>query len=92
MASYRSSINSTDSSRRGENTGSDMPCCRRVIKPHHTCIILLFREDTTHAMTKHIVIEYYRNRPLKKTKNDFQDQISLNTGQLYCRMLHSAIL
>ena len=31
---------------------------------------------------------------LKKTKNGFQDQLSLNTGQKYCRMLqgeHSAI-
>ena len=35
-------------------------------------------------------------RPLKKkTKNGFQDQLSLNAGQKYCRMLpleHSAIL
>ena len=32
---------------------------------------------------------------LKKTKNGFQDQLSLNAGQKYCRMLqgeHSAIL
>ena len=32
---------------------------------------------------------------LKKTKNSFQDQLSLNAGQKYCRMLkgeHSAIL
>ena len=32
---------------------------------------------------------------LKKTKNGFQDRLSLNTGQKYCRMLqrkHSAIL
>ena len=32
---------------------------------------------------------------LKKTKNGFQDQLSLNVGQKYCRMLqmeHSAIL
>ena len=31
----------------------------------------------------------------KKTKNDFQDRVSLNAGQKYCRMLqreHSAIL
>ena len=29
----------------------------------------------------------------KKTKIDFQDQLSLNAGQKYCRMLeHSAIL
>ena len=35
-------------------------------------------------------------RPLKKkTKNGFQDQLLLNAGQMYCRMLqgeHSAIL
>ena len=32
---------------------------------------------------------------LKKTENGFQDQLSLNAGQKYCRMLqgeHSAIL
>ena len=32
---------------------------------------------------------------LKKTKNSFQDQLSLNAGQKYCRMLpleHSAML
>ena len=32
---------------------------------------------------------------LKKTKNGFQDRVSLNAGQKYCRMLqrkHSAIL
>ena len=32
---------------------------------------------------------------LKKTKRNFQDQLSLNAGQKYCRMLegeHSAIL
>ena len=32
---------------------------------------------------------------LKKTKNGFQDKLSLNAGQKYCRMLqgeHSAIL
>ena len=32
---------------------------------------------------------------LKKTKNGFQDRLSLNAGQKYCRMLqgeHSAIL
>ena len=32
---------------------------------------------------------------LKKTKNGFQDRLSLNVGQKYCRMLkgeHSAIL
>ena len=34
-------------------------------------------------------------RPLKKTKIGFQDQLSLNAGQKYCRMLqgeHAAIL
>ena len=38
----------------------------------------------------------YRKRPLKKkTKIGFQDRLSLNAGQQYCRMLqgeHSAIL
>ena len=34
-------------------------------------------------------------RPLKKTKNGFEDQLLLNVGQKYCRMLqgeHSATL
>ena len=34
-------------------------------------------------------------RPLSKTKNDFQDQLTLNTGQRCCRILqgeHSPIL
>ena len=30
--------------------------------------------------------------PKKKTKIGFQDQLSLNAGQKYCRMEHSAIL
>ena len=29
---------------------------------------------------------------LKKTKNGFQDRLSLNAGQKYCRMQHSAII
>ena len=36
-----------------------------------------------------------KNATLLKTKNAFQDQLSLNAGQKYCRMLqreHSAIL
>ena len=36
-----------------------------------------------------------KSAPLKKTKNDFQGQLSLNAGQKYCRKLqveHSAIL
>ena len=36
-----------------------------------------------------------KTAPLKKTKNVFQNQLSLNAGQKYCRMLqreHSAIL
>ena len=46
------------------------------------------------------ILNYYSKtclkRPLKKkTKNGFQDQLSLNVGKKYCRMLqgeHSAIL
>ena len=32
------------------------------------------------------------NSHSKKTKNDFKDQLSLNAGQKYCRMLQESIL
>ena len=40
--------------------------------------------------------EHFSKNPVKqllsqRPKNGFQDQISLNAGQKYCRMLHSAI-
>ena len=46
----------------------------------------------------HIYMYYSKTclkRPLKKTKIGFQDRLSLNAGQKYCRMVpleHSAIL
>ena len=56
----------------------------------------------THAadckMKKKIINIYSKTcvkRPLKKTKKVFQNRLSLNAGQTYCRMLqgeHSAIL
>ena len=41
----------------------------------------------------HVYSKTCVKRPLsKRPKNGFQDRLSLNAGQKYCRMLHSAIL
>ena len=46
-----------------------------------------------HHASFHIYSKTCIKRPLSKTpKIGFQDQLSLNAGQTYCRMLHSAIL
>ena len=49
--------------------------------------------EVTHLTTGTIYSKTCVKRPIsKRQKIGFQDQLSLNAGQKYCRMLHSAIL
>ena len=75
-------------------TGINSDILRRVIPP------ITFVQYKTKCMceshTQRVYSKTCLKRPLKrKTKNGFQDRLSLNAGQKYCRMLqgeHSAIL
>ena len=39
-----------------------------------------------------IIVSYVKQPLSKRPKIGFQDQLSLNAGQKYCRMFHSAVL
>ena len=55
------------------------------IVSHSTCC-------RTSAILKYFCPLCVKPPPSKRPKNGFQDQLSLNAGQKYCRMLHSATL
>ena len=67
-------------------------------KGHNAATRVRLELRALRSRVKHSTTEPLRflKRPLKKkTKNGFQDRLSLNAGQKYCRMLpleHSAIL
>ena len=70
----------------------------RKTRPYMTERLLMGRKESkqTNKQTKFIYSKTYVKRPLsKRPKIGFEDQLSLNAGQKYCRMLqgeHSAIL